>query len=96
MTTNATLNPNTLTEGGLPAVLSTISDLDPYFDLEVLLDIAYCVGVKLNTWMYDFDKVQRAILVRSLNAGFEEDGLNCHISIAMTEGLHAGYHRAVS
>lgn len=87
MTTNATLNPNTLTEGGLPATLEQISRLDPDHDIELLFDLAYCLGVRLNEWTYSFDKVVQAILDRALAAGFDSDGLRCHIELAMVDGF---------
>ena len=87
MSNNKIQNPNALTEGGLPAVLQAVSKLDPYYDLELLSDISYCVGAKLHHWSYDFTKTQRAIWKKALDAGFEPDGLMSHIEIAMVEGF---------
>ena len=87
MTTNATLNPNTVTERGFPSVLEQIGQLDPDHDIELLFDIAHCVGIRLNEWTYSFDKVEQAILDRAITAGFEPDGLRCHIELALIDGF---------
>ena len=86
MTTNATLNPKTITDSGLPATLETIGNLDPAHDLETLYDIAYCVGMKLRLWMYSIAQVEEKIFNKALDAGFDNSGLRDHIRIAVTEG----------
>ena len=74
------------TAGGLPAMLATVGRLNPDHDLERLLDIAYCAGLRLHEWLYPFDRVAKVIFSRALAAGFEPTGLLTPVKKAMLDG----------